>query len=391
MRKSFALVMSSLLLFASFAALSAGPVAAQSKADIAVLLPDSASSARWETDDRKYFDDAFKAAGVTYSIVNAQGDKDTQATQADAAISNGAKVILFVDLDSGSGAAIIAKARAAKVAIIDYDRLTIQGGGADFYVSFDGEKVGELQGQGLVDAVHAAGITDAKYAELNGSPTDNNATLFKSGYDKILDPLNGKTDDKGTKWTKIDDQSVPDWDNQKALTIFTQMLTAHPEINAAVAANDGLADAIISAQKNQGLKTLMPVTGQDATVGGIQHILAGEQSMTVYKAIKAEADGAAALAIAIDQGKDTKALATGTVDQTAGGANADGNKAMPAVLLAPISVTKANIASTVIADGFRTWAEICVGDFAQFCPPDAMSGATMSATMSATMAATAAQ
>ena len=242
-------------MISGFARFSVTPVHAQS-ADIAVLLPDSASSARWETDDRKYFDEAFKAAGVTYSIVNAGGDKQVQATQADQAITNGAKVILFVNLDSGSGAAIIQKARDAKIHVIDYDRLTIQGGGADYYVSFDGEAVGKLQGQGLVDAVKAAGITNPKVAELNGSPTDNNATLFKNGYNSILNPLyTAKT------WTKVEDQSVPDWDNQQALVIFTQMLTKeNGKIDAAVAANDGLAQAIISALASQNLKTI-PVNG----------------------------------------------------------------------------------------------------------------------------------
>ena len=384
MNKKFALVMALALVITGFARYTT-PAHAQS-ADIAVLLPDSASSARWETDDRKYFDEAFKAAGVTYSIVNANGDKQAQATQADQAITNGAKVILFVNLDSGSGAAIIQKARDAKIHVIDYDRLTIQGAGADFYVSFDGVAVGKLQGQGLVDAIKTAGLTKPNVAELNGSPTDNNATLFKSGYDSVLDPLY-----KDGTLVKVGDQSVPDWDNQQALVIFQQMLTKqNNKIDAAVAANDGLAQAVISALASANLKPI-PVTGQDATVGGIQNILAGKQSMTVYKPIKAEADAAAALAIALVKGTDTKALATTTVDNTDNGKNTAGNKSEPAVLLQPVSVTKANIASTVIADGFRTWAEVCVGDFAQFCPADAMTGATMSATMSATMAATAAK
>ncbi|MEP7288736.1 MAG: substrate-binding domain-containing protein [Chloroflexota bacterium] len=384
MRRSVSLLLSLLLIVSSFAAFSLTSTAkAQGSADVAVLLPDSASSARWEADDRKFLEAAFKAAGVTYSIVNAGGDATKQATQADQAITNGAKVILFVNLDSGSGAAIIAKAREAKVAVIDYDRLTIQGAGADFYVSFDNTAVGKLQGEGLVAAVKAAGLKNPNVAELNGSPTDNNATLFKNGYDSVTQPL---YDSK--EWTKVDDQSVPDWDNQKALTIFEQMLTkANGKIDAAIAANDGLAGAVIAALANQGLKPI-PVTGQDATVGGIQNILAGKQSMTVYKAIKAEAEAAAGLAVAIVKGTDTKAMATGTVDNTDGGKNTAGNKAVPSVLLVPVAVTKDNIKETVIADGFRTWAEICVGDFAQYCPPDAMMAATMAPTSDAMMAAT---
>ncbi len=336
-------------------------------ADVAVLLPDSQSSARWENDDRKFLGEAFDAAGVSYNIVNAQGDAAQQTTLADQAITNGAKVILLVNLDSGSGAAIIAKAREAGVKVIDYDRLTIQGDGADFYVSFDNEAVGKLQGEGLVKAVADAGLKNPNVAVLNGSPTDNNATLFANGYNSVIKPL---FDSK--EWTLVDDQSVPDWDNTKAQTIFEQMLTAAGgKIDAAVAANDGLANAVATALQNQGYPYI-PVTGQDATVGGIQNILAGRQSMTVYKAIKQEAEGAAALAIALVKGEDTASMVTSTIN--------NGTKDVPAVLLTPVSVTKDNIAETVIADGFRTWAEICVGDFVQYCPADAMMEMTPEAT-----------
>jgi D-xylose transport system substrate-binding protein len=325
---------------------------------IAVLLPDSASSARWEADDRRFLSAAFDAAGVEYSIVNAEGDAATQLTQAEQAITNGAKVILMVNLDSGSGAAIIELARAAGVKVIDYDRLTIEGPGADYYVSFDNESVGRLQGEGLVAAVEAAGLeTPVRVAVLNGSPTDNNATLFANGYNSVIDPLFAS----GT-WVEVDDQSVPDWDNQQALVIFEQILTAAGgDVDAAIAANDGLAGSIIAALENQGLPYI-PVTGQDATVGGIQNILAGKQSMTVYKAIKAQAEAAAALAIGLLMGEDVSAQVTGAVN--------NGTNDVPSVLLVPVSVTIDNIAETVIADGFRTWDEICVGEFEALCPAD---------------------
>lgn len=333
---------------------------AQSEGLIAVLLPDSASSARWEADDRRFFEQAFEAAGVNYSIVNAEGDATVQISQAEQAITNGAKVILLVNLDSGSGAAIIALAREAGVAVIDYDRLTIEGEGADYYVSFDNEAVGRLQGEGLVAAVEAAGLpSPVRVAVLNGSPTDNNATLFKNGYDSVINPLF-----ESGEWIEVDDQSVPGWDNQQALVIFEQMLTAAGgDIDAAIAANDGLAGAVAAALANQGLPYI-PVTGQDATVAGIQRILAGQQSMTVYKAIKAEAEAAAALAIGLLRGEDVSDLVTGTVN--------NGTNDIPSVLLVPVSVTIDNIAETVIADGFRTWEEICVGEFAAFCPEEAM-------------------
>lgn len=343
---------------------------AQDPVDVAVLLPDSQSSARWENDDRRFLAAAFEEAGVTYSIVNAENDRQTQITQAEQAITNGAKVLLLVNLDSGSGAAIIASAREAGVAVIDYDRLTIEGDGADYYVSFDNESVGRLQGEGLVAAVTAAQeagtITDVpNVAILNGSPTDNNATLFANGYHSVIDPLFESGD-----WNLVAEQDVPDWDNQQALLIFEQMQTDNPHIDAAIAANDGLAQAVVTARQNAGLD-FIPVTGQDATVGGVQNVLAGRQSMTVYKAIKAEAEAAAALAIALVKGEDTSELVTGAVN--------NGTNDIPSVLLVPVSVTADNVAETVIADGFRTWEEICVGDFAQYCPADALAEATAEA------------
>jgi D-xylose transport system substrate-binding protein len=314
--------------------------------DVVVLLPDSASSARWEADDRRFLAEAFEGAGVSYSIVNAEGVSATQLAQAEQAITNGAKVLLMVNLDSGSGAAIIELAHAAGVKVIDYDRLTIEGPGADFYISFDNEAVGRLQGQGLVaavDAAIAAGTLTGtpQIGVLNGSPTDNNATLFRNGYMSVIQPLF----DSGA-WVLAAEQSVPDWDNQQALILFEQMQTDHPEINAAVAANDGLAQAVISARQNAGLG-FIPVTGQDATVGGVQNVLAGRQSMTVYKAIRAEARAAAALAISIvtNNAPAIELLATGAVN--------NGTNDVPSILLVPVSVTSTNVAETVIADGFR--------------------------------------
>ncbi len=355
MRKIVGLFMVALLVAGVFAGFSVKSYAQEGS--IVVLLPDAASSARWEADDRRFLAAAFEEAGVKYSIVNANGDAARQLTQAEQAITEGAKVILLVNLDSGSGATIIEKAREAGVKVIDYDRLTIEGEGADFYVSFDNEAVGRLQGEGLVAAVKAAGLEKPRVAVLNGSPTDNNATLFKNGYDSVINPLF-----ESGEWIKVADEWVPDWDNQRALTIFEAMLAASGgQIDAAIAANDGLAGAVIAALENAG-KPYIPVTGQDATVSGIQNILMGKQSMTVYKAIKAEAEAAAALAIALLKGEPTDDLVTGTVN--------NGTRDVPSVLLVPVSVTKDNIAETVIADGFRTWEEICVGEVEQFCPKD---------------------
>ena len=336
----------------SGSASSSGSSSSGSKAQVAVLLPDTQSSVRWEQFDRPYLDKALTAAGISHTIVNAQGDPSTQKTQAEQAITNGAKVILLVDLDPGSGAAIIASAHAKGVKVIDYDRLTL-GGGADFYVSFNNTRVGQLQGQGLATCIKQQGLSKPVVAELNGDPGDNNATLFANGYNSVLNPLYSN----GT-YSKGPNQSVPNWDNQQALTIFEQMLQqTGNKINAVLAANDGLANSVISAETSHKLK-YVPVTGQDATAAGIQHILAGQQCMTVYKAVKKEADAAAKVAIALDKGQTPPS--NGTV------ANGPG-KTTPAELETPVAVTAKNIKDTVIKDGFLTKSQICSGTYAKDC------------------------
>lgn len=337
---------------------NSGDTATAGDGSIWVLLPDSASSARWETDDRRFFEQAFDEAGVEYNIVNAEGDAQQQISQAEQAIASGASVILFVNLDSGSGAAIIDLARSADVAVIDYDRLTIEGPGADVYVSFDNVEVGRTMASVLEPAIDDLGVETPRVVMLNGGPTDNNATLFREGYAETVEPRVEAGD-----WELVADESVPEWDNAEALTIFEQILVdAGNDVNAVFAANDGLANSVIAARKNAGLDPF-PVSGQDATVGGIQNILAGDQTMTVYKPIAAEAAAAAEAAIALLNGEDVAALADG---QTINNGSAD----LPFIALEPVAVTADNVADTVIADGFRTWEEICVGDFEEFCPAD---------------------
>src|ERR1044072_3442817 len=279
------------------------------KAKVSVILPDTASSARWENADRPLLGEAFKAAGVDSDIQNANGDKAKFATIADQVLNEGANVLLIVNLDSPSAAAVIAKAKQQGVPVIDYDRLTL-GGGAAYYVSFDNVKVGEAIGSGLVKCMQANGKNDGPVALLNGSPTDNNATLFKSGYEKAI---------TGAGYTVAADQSVPDWDNTKAGTIFEQMFTkANGNFVGVASANDGLGGAVASVLTREGAAKDIPTTGQDATDEGLQRVLLGTQCMTVYKAIKKEADAASKLAIALAQG-DTAgadAQATGSVDDT---------------------------------------------------------------------------
>src|SRR3954471_10368685 len=287
-----------------------------------VLLPDTVSSARYELFDRPYLTKAFKSAGVAATVVNAQGDAQKQRSQADDCLANGAKVVLLDQLDPASGAAITNAVVAKGAKVIDYDRLVV-GSKASYYVSFDNVKVGVLQGKGLVAALK--GKKGAVVAELNGGITDNNAKLFKQGYDSILNPLykSGalKKATAGDQWT--------DWDPNKGLTIFEQMLTRNGnKIDGVLAANDGLAGAVVSALKNHGLKPI-PVTGQDATPTGVQYIISGWQAGTVYKSVRAEAAAAAKVAIDVLKGKPV------TASQKVSGT--------PSVLLTPIWVTKKNV------------------------------------------------
>ncbi len=317
----------------------------ETKAKVGVILPDTASSKRWENNDRPLLKEAFDAAGVESDIQNAQGDKAKFATLADQMLNGGANVLLIVNLDSPSAAAVIAKAKQQGVPVIDYDRLTL-GGGADFYVSFDNVAVGTAIGEGLVKCMQDAGDTSGNVALLNGSPTDNNATLFKEGYQKAIE---------GAGYTVTEDQAVPDWDNTKAGTIFEQMFTkANGDFVGVAAANDGLGGAVASVLGREGAADDIPTTGQDATDEGLQRVLTGTQCMTVYKAIKKEADAAAALAIALAKG-DTAgadALATGTAKDTETGED------VKSVLLEPQAIFPENV-KDVIADGHTTAEAVC--------------------------------
>ncbi|GLY00895.1 MULTISPECIES: substrate-binding domain-containing protein [Actinoplanes] len=320
---------------------------------VGVILPDTKSSARWATADVKYLTDAFKAAGVEADIQNAQGDKTQFQTLADGMISSGVKVLVTVNLDSGTGKAVLDKAKAAGIATIDYDRLTLNGG-ADFYVSFDNVKVGELQGQGLIDCLTEKKAVKPVVTYLNGSPTDNNASLFKQGYDSVLKPKF----DSG-EYLKGPDTDVPDWDNAQGGTLFEQNLTTNKDIKGVLAANDGLGNAAIQVLKKNKLNGQVPVTGQDATVQGLQNVLVGDQCMTVYKAIKDEADAAAELAIALAKGEAPTTATSSVTDP-------ESKKDVKSVLLTPKSITKANV-KDVIADGFVTKEELCTADFAAAC------------------------
>jgi D-xylose transport system substrate-binding protein len=353
MRKTILVMLTGLIAATGLAACGEDTPGSTAKPKIGVILPDSKSSARWETADRKYLEEAFKAAGVDYDIQNAQDDKTAFQTIADQMITNGVNVLMIVNLDSGTGKAVLDKAKSQGVATIDYDRLTL-GGSAEYYVSFDNEAVGKLQGEGLSKCLTDKKVVNPVVAYLNGSPTDNNATLFKNGYDSVLKP---KFDSKD--YVKGPEESVPGWNNTTGGTLFEQMLTgAAGKIDGVLAANDGLGNAAITVLKKNNLNGKVPVTGQDATVQGLQNILLGDQCMTVYKAVKQEADAAAELAIALAKG--TRTPVSGKVIDT------ETKREVPAVLLQPKAIYFDSV-KDVVADGYVTKAELCTAEFAAKC------------------------
>jgi D-xylose transport system substrate-binding protein len=337
-----------------------------------VLLPDSATSPRWESDDRRYFEQAFTEADVEFNIVNAENDAAQQQSQAEQAISDGASVILLVSIDTGSGATIIENAKEAGVDVIEYDRFNTGGSGGAAYVSFDNVEVGRTMGRELEPAIDALNKPKPRIVMLNGGEEDNNSFLFRTGYYETVK----KRVDAGD-WELVADRHVPGWDNQQAQTLMEQILTsADNKVDAVFAANDGLANSAINAMEAAGIEKA-PVSGQDATVAGIQNILLEKQTMTVYKPIKAEADLAAAVALALRNGEELDSVESDAEFNLIGIKAEDGNPAeesegegiVPYFALTPIGVTAENIQETVIEDGFRTVDEVCKGDTAQtdFC------------------------
>ena len=331
---------------------SAGTQKKAAGGEVCVLFPDPATSIRWVHYDQPAMKSALAAAGVTGQFYNANGSAQTQKSQADQCLGNGAKVIVEVAIDAGSASAIEKEAKTKGVPSIDYDR-QVKGGVASIYVSFDGKQVGVLQGQGVVNGLKA----DGKYgshpvvAEVNGGSTDANSFLFKGGYDSVLKPLYAK----GT-FKKGPDQFVPQWNNQTAGTIFDQMLVkTGNKIDAVAVANDGMAGAVIASLKKHGLKPI-PVTGQDATPQGFQNIISGWQTMTVWKDTRKLAKVAAQAAIALSKGQTPKT--TGSV--------ANGSKKEPAYIIAPVALYKSNWRQ-IYTSGFLKKSDICTGQFKKFC------------------------
>ncbi len=323
---------------------------------IALLLPESKTT-RYESQDKPLFEAKVKelCSGCDVLYSNADQDASKQQQQAEAAITNGAKVLVLDPVDADSASAIVKRAQQSKIPVISYDRLIGGGSKPEYYISFDNAAVGKLQGESLVEQLGGAdGAKGKTIVMINGAPTDSNAALFKKGAHSVLDA-------SGVKIGK--EYDTPDWSPDSAQKEMDQAITAlgKDKIDAVYAANDGTAGGAIAAMKSAGIDpTKIPSTGQDAELAGVQRVLAGEQGMTVYKAIKPEAEKAAQLAVALVQGKQPEA---GLVNSKQNNGTAD----IPAIILTPVAVTKDNVKDTVIADGFWKASELCTSAYADAC------------------------
>jgi D-xylose transport system substrate-binding protein len=342
---------------------------------VGVVLPDTTSSQRWVDFDAPYLTDAFADAGYTqaqFRIDNAQGSDATQLNDATADINLGAKVLIVTPLDGPTGIAIAQEAQAHGVTLIAYDRAIFQGS-KTYYVSFDGEKVGENIGTGFLACLTSENVSSPQVYVMNGGEdTDPNAISFATGYNKVVFGQAAKTVSAGAKTssgggTLVQENFAPGWNNTQAGTIFQQAFTANPKINAVVVANDGMANAIITDLVAAGVKPgTIPVTGQDATAQGMAWILQGYQCGSVYKPVYREAEDAVSVATILLAGdKVPAALLNGTTTDPA-----DSSITEPASLLGTTWVTKANMESTVVADGFDTASAICTIAGASLCATD---------------------
>ncbi|MDQ1049310.1 D-xylose transport system substrate-binding protein [Streptomyces sp. V4I2] len=316
---------------------------------IGLLLPDNVT-ARYEKFDKPYFEDKVKAlcSDCTVEYANAAADSAKQAQQVSSMITKGVKVIVVSAQDSAAIKSSIQKAVDKGVKVIAYDRLAQ--GPVSAYVSFDNVKVGELQGQALIDALGSKATPKSKVVMINGDDADPNAAQFKEGAHKALD---GKVDIAYEQSGLWKDTVAA----QKMSAAITQL--GAKNIAGVYAANDGMAGGIATVLKGAGISGI-PLTGQDAELAGIQRIVAGTQSSTVYKAFKPEAEAAAQLAVNLLDGKSIDDLATETL--TSG----SGDK-VPSQLLTPVSVTVDNIQDTVIKDKLYTVADICTATYAAKC------------------------
>jgi D-xylose transport system substrate-binding protein len=352
--------------------LAAAGTKGASSLQVGVILPDTTSSTRWVDFDAPYMKEAFIDAGYTSSefrIDNAQGIDATQLSDATADINLGAKVLIVCPLDGPTGVAIAKLAESKGVTLIAYDRAIFQGTNT-YYVSFDGEKVGELIGTGFNQCLASWGVKSPQVYVLNGGEdTDPNAIAFATGYNKVVFNQPAQTVSAGASGTAdgaklVAENFAPGWDNTKGGTIFQQAFTANPKINATIEANDGLANAVITDLKTAGVKpNTIPTTGQDGTAQGMAWILEGYQCGSVYKPVYKEVQDAVTMATILLAGQTPPAaLMNGSATDSA-------NKSItePASLLSAEWVTKSNIESTVVADGFDKASAICAIAGASVC------------------------
>jgi D-xylose transport system substrate-binding protein len=318
-------------------------------AKVGIILPDTKSSQRWVTADPDALKAACKTNNLNCNIQNAQGSATTMKTIAESMENDGVKVLMIVNLDNASGAAIEAEAKTKGITTVDYDRLTL-GGSAALYVSYDGVAVGEAQGKALTECSQVAGKSAVTYVDVNGAPTDSNAAAFKQGYDSVLSKQAG--------WKKAADQSIKDWDNPTAGTTFASMLQRTPSIQAVMVANDGMANAVIGQLTNQHRNGQVAVSGQDATAQGLQHIMDKDQCFTIYKPSTQEAIPAIDAITNIVNGSVPHTTTTVTDTQT--------KKPVPAILAKPIPITLANVAQPV-NDGYTPKSQVCIGKYAAKC------------------------
>jgi D-xylose transport system substrate-binding protein len=338
--------------------ISAGAVASTKKKSasyqVCVLLPDTQSSVRWQQFDKPLLTKAFQKAGVTALITNALGSATTQQSQAQTCLNDGATVVIETALDPGSAASIEKSFTSKGGKAIDYDRQVV-GGTASVYDTFDGKLVGEAQAKGVIAAMKAKHTykRSSKLAQLWGGQTDQNAYWFRSGNTAVVNPLF-----KHHKLTKGPAKFVPNWDANNASTIYKSMLSqTHngSQIKGVIAANDNIAGAVVADEKAAHLKPV-PLSGQDATAQGVQYIISGWQTGTVYKKVSLEANAAAAAAIALLHGKKPKV----------NGFRLNGKKKEPTLTLPVTWITKKNY-TTLFKQKWLKKSDVCTGSFAKYC------------------------
>jgi len=334
-------------------------IAARGKGNVAAILPDTVSSTRYVEFDAPYLKKSMEDAGLKPSqivIQNALGSDATEYSDAQADITKGADVLIMDPLDSGVGAKIESYAKSHGVDVIDYDRLTL-GGSRKYYVSFNNQYVGTLLGNGLVSCIASWKVAKPQVMVMKGAPTDNNATLFADGYDAVLAPYFSSK-----KWTDVANPAGT-WTPDVALSEFEAAYTAHPSINAVLMPNDENGAPIIHYLQTKGIKAnTFPVTGQDATLTGLQNVISGYQCGTVYKPIYLEAQAAVALAMYLRASiTPPSALVNGTAKDVNTGVE------VKSILLTPEWVTPSTVESTVIKDGFVPASQLCAGSFAADC------------------------